>query len=56
MRDAGDVLVEAATAMAAAMTGGLPQPEAEEEDDEEEGAEADAEVDPPQRVGTGTTG
>lgn len=52
LRDAGEVMAEAAEAMAKGLQGGLPQAEEAIEEDEE--AEAEAVADPPRRVGTGT--
>lgn len=58
MRDAGEVLVEAAAAMAAGLNGGLPQTPEAEPDDEEDETEAggEATAGPPLIAVTGTNG
>lgn len=53
VRDAGEILVEAAEAMAKAVGGGLPQPEPEIEEDDEE-AEPVAAPNPRRKAGAGT--
>lgn len=54
IRDAGEIMVEAAEAMAKALNGGMPQeePQIEDEEDEEDGAVAAP--NPRKKVGAGT--